>query len=430
MARERFLFLTDLHGDAATADGGRSAPFTEQDGRGFRIYSNWSARLSGACKIAVAYKCDYFVLGGDSVNGDEADPVAMWEAILNQVEAEYCVPNGGGKIIPVYGNHEDGTAMDISDFTLSYEAELAAGYKLTQTQIWPGTEKASTYCAFSATETNFIIVVLWGASAVETIWDNTGIVFEGALENAVAELDWLKNYALTIGTAPATGGCITAITQHATAPQITTTVEHSLVTGDSVKLFDIVGDMGDDVLNDNEYVITVVDATKFTVPANTTGKTYTSGGKVGVNKPVIVLCHQHLSDSDGATPITADVLSGTPDNSLVNAQTILSTCGQKVTCLCGHYHRVDPNSERIMWEKNVITAGGGRAVDYYNFRGSVLGLHPNDKRGNTFFVVDIDTVNGVENVMTFRHSRGVKDRYNSHDLDHTEGGLRFRSRYE
>ena len=142
--------------------------------------------------------------------------------------------------------------------------------------------------------------------------------------------------------------------------------------------------------------------------------------KPAITKPVIVFCHNHLSDTDGVSTISAPVLSGTPDNTNTNLQTILSNIGQKVTCFCGHYHRVAPNTN-IDWEKDTITAGGGSAVDYYNLKGSVLGQSPSDMRGNTFFIVDVDTALGVTNLRCFKYFDTLRDRYNSLDLDHVMG---------
>jgi hypothetical protein len=62
-----------------------------------------------------------------------------------------------------------------------------------------------------------------------------------------------------------------------TTTTITTSVDHDLMSDAVVTFSGITGSVGD-VLNGNSYTITVTDSTTFTVNANTSGKTYTSGG--------------------------------------------------------------------------------------------------------------------------------------------------------
>lgn len=347
MASNRFLILVDLHaGD--TTEGARRVQWTTQDGNSWRVFSNWSDRVSEACKVGVLYGADYFVLLGDSIDGEDSDPVTTWAAVVNQVEAEYCVPTSG-ILIPVFGNHEYAHAsMEVSDWYSTWATELGVSYKAALGDTWPKAKFGNMVTCGNWTATNFHLTTVWGAGLEETIWDNEGVTFEGANANTVAQLDWLENTALD-----------------------------------------------------------------------------------GITKPVIIFSHQHLSDSDGLVSIPAAILSGTPDNSNTPLQTILSDCGQKVTCFCGHYHRVQPTYQKV-WEKDTInlTANGGSAVDYYNLRGSVLGHQANDMRGNTFFLVDIDTVAGVTNIRPFRYSNNIRDRYDSHDLDNIMGTQsRGRERY-
>lgn len=62
--------------------------------------------------------------------------------------------------------------------------------------------------------------------------------------------------------------------------KVTTTTAHGFSNGDVISIDGVVGNMGDDVLNDNSFTVTVVDADEFTIGASTAGKTYTSGGVV------------------------------------------------------------------------------------------------------------------------------------------------------
>lgn len=61
---------------------------------------------------------------------------------------------------------------------------------------------------------------------------------------------------------------------------VTTSAVHGLTNNDVVAIDGVVGDMGDDVLNDNAFTITVVTTTTFSIGASTAGKTYTSDGTV------------------------------------------------------------------------------------------------------------------------------------------------------
>ena len=332
---DRFLILADLHaGD--TADG---ANVEIQDGNKFRIFSNWSQRLNEACLIGVEQKVDFAILLGDNINGTDSTPQTTWEAVLNQIEAELLVPLGI-KLVAIIGNHEDNSAMEISEFVDSYKSELLGANEITGDIVggthWPELT-GNRYASFRADLTNFHIISTWGAPApaTRTIWDNTGVAYEGANVNAAAELDWLENTALS-----------------------------------------------------------------------------------GITKPVLVFCHNHLSDTDGAATIPSSVLSGNPDTGDPNLQTILADAGQKVTVFCGHYHRVAPNTV-IDWEKDTIAG-----VDYYNLGGSVLGCHPKDFKGNLFFIIDIDTVEGVTNLKAYKYHDKTRNRYVINGIGKTLGTSR------
>lgn len=61
---------------------------------------------------------------------------------------------------------------------------------------------------------------------------------------------------------------------------VTTSTAHNLPNNDVISIDDVVGNMGDDVLNGNAFTVTVVTSTTFSIGASTAGKTYTSGGVV------------------------------------------------------------------------------------------------------------------------------------------------------
>jgi len=81
--------------------------------------------------------------------------------------------------------------------------------------------------------------------------------------------------------APTTINAVTA----ASPAVATTTAAHGYVTGQKVRIRDIVGDMGTSKLNDNLYKITVLSTTTFSLQdqrgndVDTSGLTYTSGGQ-------------------------------------------------------------------------------------------------------------------------------------------------------
>lgn len=84
-----------------------------------------------------------------------------------------------------------------------------------------------------------------------------------------------------LGLAPPTDAHVVITNVTAANPgQVTTSTAHGLTNGDIIFITGVVGNMGDDVLNDNPFTITVVDTTNFTIGTSTAGKTYTSGGLV------------------------------------------------------------------------------------------------------------------------------------------------------
>ena len=60
---------------------------------------------------------------------------------------------------------------------------------------------------------------------------------------------------------------------------ITTTTQHFLSTNEEATISDIVGNIGG-ILNNNTYIVTVIDTFNFTIPVNTTGYSYNSAGFV------------------------------------------------------------------------------------------------------------------------------------------------------
>ena len=139
----------------------------------------------------------------------------------------------------------------------------------------------------------------------------------------------------------------------------------------------------------------------------------------GIAKPVVVLCHESLAHRDGAATLSEIVVT--------TVQTTLAgvvTGGQPVNVFGGHYHRVFPTGSGHTWRKDTISG-----VNYYGLRGSVLGKHKHDMRGNTFYIVDIDTVAGVTNIKTFQYSNSIRDRYDPYDIDNVlKKGIRGRER--
>lgn len=76
------------------------------------------------------------------------------------------------------------------------------------------------------------------------------------------------------------GGAITGITA-ANPAVVTTTNPHGLQTGDQVVITGVVGTMGP-AINGITFLITVLSPTTFSIPVNTIGLVYVSGGVVGI----------------------------------------------------------------------------------------------------------------------------------------------------
>jgi len=74
----------------------------------------------------------------------------------------------------------------------------------------------------------------------------------------------------------------------AAAAEVTTQAPHNLVTGQEIVISQVTGTMASTINpSDGGYwTVTVVDATHFTVAANTTGLTYTGGGVIAYDTPV------------------------------------------------------------------------------------------------------------------------------------------------
>lgn len=83
-----------------------------------------------------------------------------------------------------------------------------------------------------------------------------------------------------------TGTPVTITGVSAASPAVVTAASHGFTTGSKVRIRSIVGDMGTTLLNDNVYVITVINTNTFSLQeprgganVDTTGLTYTSGGQ-------------------------------------------------------------------------------------------------------------------------------------------------------
>ena len=76
------------------------------------------------------------------------------------------------------------------------------------------------------------------------------------------------------------GAALTITDISAANPAVVTSTAHGLSNDDYVYIYDVTGNMGDDILNGNVYVVAnKTDNTFELAGCNTTGKTYTSGGK-------------------------------------------------------------------------------------------------------------------------------------------------------
>lgn len=139
-----------------------------------------------------------------------------------------------------------------------------------------------------------------------------------------------------------------------------------------------------------------------------------------VATPMIIFCHESLAHRNGTATIDADILA--------QVQADLAdevVAGRPVNAFGGHYHRVFPTGDDLHTLRKDTISG----VNYYGLRGSVLAKNATDMRGNTFYIVDVDTVLGVTNVKTFQYSNAARDRYNPFDIDAISGTDTRRDRY-
>ncbi len=133
------------------------------------------------------------------------------------------------------------------------------------------------------------------------------------------------------------------------------------------------------------------------------------------SKPYIVFCHEPLGHIDGSPKIHADIQAVVQGD--LAAEVV---AGYPVSVFDGHYHRVFPIGDGHTWRKDTINN-----VDYYTLRGSVLGKNAYDMQGNTFYIVDVDTVLGVTDAKIFEYNKDIRGRYVNYDISQE----RLRSRY-
>ncbi len=198
MASKRFAIIADIHLATVPNDGTRVAP---QDGSYVRVRSNAIARATVFAKTAEKYGADYLVLLGDQLQtGNTATHEALYTALHDAIEA-----NSSGKIIPIYGNHDVGSAT-VQQFQTRFLADTTSGHRVVWADRWPGSGLQKRYVSGTYDDGTFLLVFLWGfGPGTGIIWDTDDLAtyeYEtgqkitqpgGAAEN---QLDWLKDTAL------------------------------------------------------------------------------------------------------------------------------------------------------------------------------------------------------------------------------------------
>lgn len=422
-ASEKFLVYTDAHGNSTKAPASQAI----QDGGDYRVFTNYQERLLQACAVGVAENCDAFVLLGDNLHSSdlvESGPNG-WATMLTTIEAEFSDKTSGtGTIIPVMGNH-DHTVLEVSEFGAAYAA-INGFYKVGYTgaiKQWPGALGSDLSCNFAWNDTNFMKAGSTSFAHIDTIWDDTGVTYETALTNATSQLAWFEDRIFTITGKPLIifshyhlsdeiGDSLPTriLSGVPTSPEIAiqAQIAEHVVGGDEVYVFQghlhkVIGDPADDT-------------TKATALWSLTTIRYTIDGAL------TLFDRFHIDDQGDLSGVFPDsstfTVEGSDDND--GTYTVVSTLWD------------DPSFQVTVAEVPANGASGtitpSVGAKYYSFRGAVLGKSATDLRGNTCFVVTVDTVTGVS-IKTYQFSSTARDRYNPHDIDNVMGTNQRRSRH-
>ena len=423
---ERIAFLADLHAsDAGSTDG---VNVTAQDGSAVRVFSNWSARLTEFMTVANIYNVDHIILLGDIINSAETDQPTVLALVCNQIEADLAT-NIPIHILP--GNHDcvpGGTLMDLGGsgvgFWNIWDAEIVAQKRpqITEATRWPGATPGKHFSSHISESTNFTIIQLWGTAGAS--WDTgdptnqTYITGEGTIVKPAGDfknqLDWLADTALAGVAKPVIVICHESLSHRDGAA----TIDADILTTLQTTLAGVVnGGQNVDVFSGHYHKVAAGD------------------GNLWRKDEVRLL---PFDTGDGSEVVVGDVITGVTSGATATVYNVNLTAGAWTTDASGNLHVANQvgtfQAERISvsaGERCSATANSADQVNYYGFRGSVLARSATDLRGNTFFIIDVDTVLGVTSVRTFKYSNTSRDRYNPLDLDHIMGTHnRSRSRYQ
>lgn len=146
-----------------------------------------------------------------------------------------------------------------------------------------------------------------------------------------------------------------------------------------------------------------------------------------VTKPLIVLCHEHISDRGGSATIDADILA-TLQSHLAD---IATATNKAVIVIQGHLHKVSGSvtstqSPNLLYTKDTTTTAG---VTYYSLKGSVIATRKGNMRGNTCFTLKVDLTTGESVLTPYYYKNTTRGRYFTGSLDHVMKTT-YRTRYK
>ncbi len=433
----KVVLLTDPHkGDVADGVHGIGT----QDGDAIRVYSDADAVLAEAAKAAVLFNADVFVLDGDNVDGNSTggSKAAFLNTILTSLKTNL-------KKSIVYTM--DAASTDNDTFTISDDGDLSNVFAANDTIISEDGNNDNLYTieSVSYSAPDFTITVVGeirNAVAAGTI---TKIVMPLMVfgnhdhPGAGADTTFINlqtQYSSVFGPTNSTQwkscfGLEDAVPNGEFWPGAVKIEDFSNYRYRNGKGFSFICLMGratfgtapNDLWNNTGITYDTGNTNAITQFDYLIGTTASTGLTAASTDHVIVLCHEHLGDSEGFAALPAAILS----SGGTNVQGTLGGHGQKVTALSGHLHRVRAGTQgQPPVRKDTI-----QGVDYMSFRGSVLGKFPGDTRHSSFFLLEFNDITGVlDDVRSFQNSSSYRDRYNPSDIDNVSGDdSRGRERY-
>ena len=246
-------------------------------------------------RVNLIYKTDVsgLSLTAKSYNGTPLAPAGLkaTDGIFTDKIVLTWTESAGASSYLVYRNDTGTTSAgakniaEVEDTTFTDMGTPALPLDPTKTYTYfVKAKRASTESLFSTGDAGYITKIPAMPASVTT---SAGTYFDKIRVTWPITPD-MASSTYNIYRLPVTEKAITGAT--AASPCVITAKNHEYATNDTIMINGIAGTMGDN-LNGNKYAVTVIDANTFsiselsTIPVDTKGKTYTSGGTANLIDP-------------------------------------------------------------------------------------------------------------------------------------------------